>query len=75
MYGRPGACYVDISGDMVNAKVNRSNVRFVGVFTFRIVSYIVALFLCSSRFVCESTKEMLFFSVLAELCPAVHLLL
>uniref|UniRef100_A0A668AAU5 2-hydroxyacyl-CoA lyase n=1 Tax=Myripristis murdjan TaxID=586833 RepID=A0A668AAU5_9TELE len=23
MYGRPGACYVDISGDMVNAKVNR----------------------------------------------------
>ncbi|XP_029929368.1 2-hydroxyacyl-CoA lyase 1 [Myripristis murdjan] len=29
MYGRPGACYVDISGDMVNAKVNRSNVRVV----------------------------------------------
>uniref|UniRef100_A0A4W6DHX5 2-hydroxyacyl-CoA lyase n=1 Tax=Lates calcarifer TaxID=8187 RepID=A0A4W6DHX5_LATCA len=23
MYGRPGACYVDIAGDMVNAKVDR----------------------------------------------------
>lgn len=29
MYGRPGACYVDIAGDMVNAKVDRSKVRFV----------------------------------------------
>lgn len=29
MYGRPGACYVDIAGDMVNAKVNRSKVRVV----------------------------------------------
>uniref|UniRef100_A0A3P8XRV9 2-hydroxyacyl-CoA lyase n=1 Tax=Esox lucius TaxID=8010 RepID=A0A3P8XRV9_ESOLU len=29
MYGRPGAVYVDISGDMVNAKVNRSRVRLV----------------------------------------------
>ncbi|KAJ0000309.1 hypothetical protein NQD34_012151 [Periophthalmus magnuspinnatus] len=29
MYGRPGACYVDIAGDMVNAKVNRSNIRVV----------------------------------------------
>ncbi|XP_068507917.1 2-hydroxyacyl-CoA lyase 1 isoform X1 [Syngnathus scovelli] len=29
MYGRPGACYVDIAGDMVNAKVDRSRVRFV----------------------------------------------
>lgn len=29
MYGRPGACYVDISGDMVNAKVDRSKVRVV----------------------------------------------
>ncbi|TMS11117.1 2-hydroxyacyl-CoA lyase 1 [Larimichthys crocea] len=29
MYGRPGACYVDIAGDMVNAKVDRSNVRVV----------------------------------------------
>uniref|UniRef100_A0A8D3E4P6 2-hydroxyacyl-CoA lyase n=1 Tax=Scophthalmus maximus TaxID=52904 RepID=A0A8D3E4P6_SCOMX len=27
MYGRPGACYVDIAGDMVNAKIDRSNVR------------------------------------------------
>ncbi|XP_028326197.1 2-hydroxyacyl-CoA lyase 1 [Gouania willdenowi] len=27
IYGRPGACYVDIAGDMVNAKVNRSQVR------------------------------------------------
>eukprot|EP00063_Salmo_salar_P064588 XP_014039423.1 PREDICTED: 2-hydroxyacyl-CoA lyase 1 [Salmo salar] len=29
MYGRPGAVYVDISGDMVNAKVDRSRVREV----------------------------------------------
>ncbi|XP_056142193.1 2-hydroxyacyl-CoA lyase 1 [Lampris incognitus] len=29
MCGRPGACYVDISGDMVNAKVDRSKVRVV----------------------------------------------
>lgn len=29
MYGRPGACYVDIAGDMVNAKVNRSKIRVV----------------------------------------------
>ncbi|KAK3571857.1 hypothetical protein QTP86_020447 [Hemibagrus guttatus] len=28
MYGRPGACYVDIPGDMVNAKVDRKTVRF-----------------------------------------------
>lgn len=37
MYGRPGACYVDISGDMVNALVERKNVRFV--FTLSIVFY------------------------------------
>lgn len=29
MYGRPGACYVDIAGDMVNAKVERMKVRVV----------------------------------------------
>ncbi|XP_056235640.1 2-hydroxyacyl-CoA lyase 1 [Seriola aureovittata] len=29
LYGRPGACYVDIAGDMVNAKVDRSKVRVV----------------------------------------------
>ncbi|XP_030014414.1 2-hydroxyacyl-CoA lyase 1 [Sphaeramia orbicularis] len=29
IYGRPGACYVDIAGDMVNAKVDRINVRVV----------------------------------------------
>lgn len=29
IYGRPGACYVDIAGDMVNAKVDRSKVREV----------------------------------------------
>uniref|UniRef100_A0A3Q3EV69 2-hydroxyacyl-CoA lyase 1 n=1 Tax=Labrus bergylta TaxID=56723 RepID=A0A3Q3EV69_9LABR len=27
MYGRPGACYVDIAGDMVNAKVDRSKIK------------------------------------------------
>lgn len=30
IYGRPGATYVDIAGDMVNAKVDRSKVRFAG---------------------------------------------
>lgn len=29
MYGRPGACYVDITGDMVNAKVNRNKIKVV----------------------------------------------
>ncbi|XP_045062235.1 2-hydroxyacyl-CoA lyase 1-like [Coregonus clupeaformis] len=29
MYGRPGAVYVDISGDMVNAKLDRSRAREV----------------------------------------------
>uniref|UniRef100_A0A674MZI0 2-hydroxyacyl-CoA lyase n=1 Tax=Takifugu rubripes TaxID=31033 RepID=A0A674MZI0_TAKRU len=29
MYGRPGACYIDIAGDMVNAKVDRSQIRVV----------------------------------------------
>ncbi|XP_053743645.1 2-hydroxyacyl-CoA lyase 1 isoform X1 [Synchiropus splendidus] len=29
IYGRPGACYVDIAGDMVNANVGRSSVRVV----------------------------------------------
>lgn len=29
MYGRPGACYVDLAGDMVNAKVDRSKIRFI----------------------------------------------
>ncbi|GFR66606.1 2-hydroxyacyl-CoA lyase 1 [Elysia marginata] len=28
-YGRPGACYIDISGDMVGAKVQESEVRYV----------------------------------------------
>ncbi|ROI36342.1 2-hydroxyacyl-CoA lyase 1 [Anabarilius grahami] len=29
IYGRPGACYIDIAGDMVNAKIDRTSVRFV----------------------------------------------
>ncbi|XP_028836092.1 2-hydroxyacyl-CoA lyase 1 [Denticeps clupeoides] len=29
MYGRPGACYVDIPGDMVNAKIEEVKVRTV----------------------------------------------
>lgn len=32
MYGRPGACYIDIAGDMVNAKVDRSQIRFAPVY-------------------------------------------
>lgn len=41
MYGRPGACYVDIAGDMVNAKVDRSKIRFfmlVSGFTYLFIS-------------------------------------
>ncbi|XP_077159472.1 2-hydroxyacyl-CoA lyase 1 isoform X1 [Paroedura picta] len=30
IYGRPGACYVDIPGDFVNMQVNKSSVRYVG---------------------------------------------
>uniref|UniRef100_A0A8C2CLS1 2-hydroxyacyl-CoA lyase n=1 Tax=Cyprinus carpio TaxID=7962 RepID=A0A8C2CLS1_CYPCA len=29
IYGRPGATYIDIAGDMVNAKIDRASVRFV----------------------------------------------
>uniref|UniRef100_A0A673HGD1 2-hydroxyacyl-CoA lyase n=1 Tax=Sinocyclocheilus rhinocerous TaxID=307959 RepID=A0A673HGD1_9TELE len=29
IYGRPGASYIDIAGDMVNAKIDRASVRFV----------------------------------------------
>ncbi|TRY93287.1 hypothetical protein DNTS_010845 [Danionella cerebrum] len=29
IYGRPGACYIDIAGDMVNAKIPQSSVRLV----------------------------------------------
>ncbi|KAJ8288093.1 hypothetical protein COCON_G00007520 [Conger conger] len=29
IYGRPASCYIDISGDMVNARVDRDTVRFV----------------------------------------------
>ncbi|KAF4088257.1 hypothetical protein AMELA_G00080940 [Ameiurus melas] len=28
IYGRPGACYIDIPGDMVNARVDRKTIRF-----------------------------------------------
>ncbi|KAI5106119.1 2-hydroxyacyl-CoA lyase 1 [Silurus meridionalis] len=28
IYGRPGACYIDIPGDMVNARTDRKTVRF-----------------------------------------------
>lgn len=34
IYGRPGACYVDIAGDMVNTKVDRSKVRLGVFFSF-----------------------------------------
>ncbi|XP_054847209.1 2-hydroxyacyl-CoA lyase 1 [Eublepharis macularius] len=30
IYGRPGACYIDIPGDFVNLQVNKSSVRYVG---------------------------------------------
>ncbi|XP_029445071.1 2-hydroxyacyl-CoA lyase 1 isoform X2 [Rhinatrema bivittatum] len=29
IYGRPGACYVDIPGDFVNSHVNKTSVRYV----------------------------------------------
>ena len=35
MFGRPGACYVDISGDMINAKVERKDVRLVFTFSLQ----------------------------------------
>nr|XP_020635898.1 2-hydroxyacyl-CoA lyase 1 [Pogona vitticeps] len=30
IYGRPGACYVDIPGDFVNQQVKRNSVKYVG---------------------------------------------
>uniref|UniRef100_A0A8B9L0X0 2-hydroxyacyl-CoA lyase 1 n=1 Tax=Astyanax mexicanus TaxID=7994 RepID=A0A8B9L0X0_ASTMX len=33
IYGRPGACYIDISGDMVNARVDRDSI-WITVFSF-----------------------------------------
>lgn len=45
MYGRPGACYIDIAGDMVNAKVDRSQIRFAPVYR---VKYLYIFFLKAS---------------------------
>lgn len=41
IYGRPGACYVDIAGDMVNAKVDRSKVRFVDPYAPRVDRFLL----------------------------------
>ena len=51
MYGRPGACYVDIAGDMVNAKVDRSKVRSAVIFSsFSMFFFSSALYhFCDSR--------------------------
>lgn len=43
MYGRPGACYVDIAGDMVNAKVDRSEVRFVVIIIIIFFTFIFCI--------------------------------
>lgn len=29
MYGRPGSCYIDIPGDLVNLEVNKNSVNYV----------------------------------------------
>ncbi|XP_043922774.1 2-hydroxyacyl-CoA lyase 1 [Protopterus annectens] len=29
IYGRPGACYIDIAGDMVNATIDKSKVQYI----------------------------------------------
>lgn len=56
MYGRPGACYVDIAGDMVNAKVDRSKVRFAGIVADRFDR--LFSFLCSNTCVFPSVKSL-----------------
>lgn len=54
MYGRPGACYVDIAGDMVNAKVDRSKVRFAVTFSSFFMFFFSAWYhFCDSRCVCS----------------------
>ncbi len=45
MYGRPGACYVDIAGNMVNAKVDRSKVRSAGIFKFKYFFFLHSIIL------------------------------
>lgn len=64
MYGRPGACYVDIAGDMVNAKVDRSKVRSAVIFS----SFSMFFFLlhCITFVILDVFPH-------ADLCPAVLL--
>lgn len=62
MYGRPGACYVDIAGDMVNAKVDRSQVRLI-MTCFRLDIFFFPLRSCIG----------LIQLVSVELCPAVRI--
>lgn len=54
IYGRPGACYVDIAGDMVNAKEDRSKVRFVDTYATRVGRSLVCLQIQSIVFVLQS---------------------
>lgn len=57
MYGRPGACYVDIAGDMVNAKVDRSKVRSEDfIFFFCIICHVFRCVLSLTR-VCLCSRE------------------
>lgn len=52
MYGRPGACYIDVPGDMVNAKVDRSKIRFSPVLSCSILIYLlIQSFTCVIQFV------------------------
>lgn len=54
MYGRPGACYIDIAGDMVNAKVDRKKVRLDDYFFFLLHGICMVLLLTK---VCLCSRE------------------
>lgn len=61
MYGRPGACYVDIAGDMVNAKVDRSNVRLA------VVVFSAEYYFCDSG--CVDIQRICFSCRVVSCCP------
>lgn len=61
MYGRPGACYIDIDGDMVNASVKRSQIRFA-MTCFMIYTFI---YFPEKHRLCYSTC----FSRVVSCCP------
>lgn len=68
MYGRPGACYVDVAGDMVNAKVDRSKVRFVIIF-WRIFDLFFSTQNCSCDTRLLKFTEVCFSCRVVSCCP------